>query len=117
MSTADPYGAQAHARAMAGTRVEAMPTQLERVRRQYAQQPTDLMRYQYLSALQDRNERLFYALLRSDIQAYMPIVYTPTVGEACQQFGHIMRRPKGMYISIRHRSRVRDILRNWPVED
>ena len=97
--------------------VESEATQMARIRLQYAQQPSDLMRYQYLSALQDRNERLFYALLRSDIQTYMPIVYTPTVGEACQQFGHIMRRPKGMYISIRHRGRVREILRNWLVQD
>ncbi|NDG63772.1 MAG: NAD-dependent malic enzyme [Planctomycetes bacterium] len=73
--------------------------------------------YQFLSALQDRQERLFYSLLRSDFQRYMPIVYTPTVGEACQKFGHIMRRPKGMYLSMNRRGKLAQVLRNWPVKD
>jgi malate dehydrogenase (oxaloacetate-decarboxylating)(NADP+) len=97
--------------------VETHHLQLQRARVQFDAQPTDLGRYQFMSALHDRQERLFFALIRSDFQRFMPIVYTPTVGEACQRFGHIMRRPKGMYISIRHRGRIAQVLRNWPVRD
>jgi len=97
--------------------VESHPLQLHRARAQFDAQLTDLGRYQFMSALHDRQERLFFALIRSDFQRFMPIVYTPTVGEACQRFGHIMRRPKGMYISIRHRGRIAKVLRNWPVRD
>jgi len=97
--------------------VETMGVQLDRARLQFEQQSSDLGRYQFLSALQDRQERLFYALLRSDFQRYMPIVYTPTVGEACQKFGHIMRRPKGMYLSMRRKGKLAQVLRNWPVKD
>lgn len=96
---------------------EPMEVQLDRARLQFEQQTSDLAKYQFLSALQDRQERLFYALLRSDFQRYMPIVYTPTVGEACQKFGHIMRRPKGMYISLHRRGEIARVLRNWPVDD
>ena len=87
---------------------------LQRARLHLSQKPNDLERYIYLSELQDRNERAFYQLLRSDPPQYMPIVYTPTVGEACQKFGHILRRPKGLYCSVRHRGRLDDLLRNWP---
>jgi malate dehydrogenase (oxaloacetate-decarboxylating)(NADP+) len=97
--------------------VDDSATQQERARVQLAMRANDLERYIFLSELQDRNERLFYQLLRSDPARYMPIVYTPTVGEACQKFGHIMRRPKGLYLSLKHRGRVADILRNWPEID
>jgi malate dehydrogenase (oxaloacetate-decarboxylating)(NADP+) len=65
----------------------------------------------------DNDETLFFRLLMSDPAAYMPLVYTPTVGEACQQFGHILRRPRGLYISSKRRGRIREILRNWPERD
>jgi malate dehydrogenase (oxaloacetate-decarboxylating)(NADP+) len=97
--------------------VEGLDTQLLRMRAHLDAKPTALERYIYLSELQDRNEHLFYSLLRSDLPAYMPLVYTPTVGEACQRFGHIMRRPKGLYISMRRKGRVAEILRNWPERD
>ena len=97
--------------------VQVMATQLERARQQCAAQPTPLAKYEYLSDLQDRHERLFYSLLRTDFEQYMPIVYTPTVGEACQKFSQIMRRPKGMYLSLGHKGRLAQVLRNWPVED
>ncbi len=96
---------------------ESLEVQLDRARRQFDAQGSDLAKYQYLSALQDRQERLFYALLRSDFDRYMPIVYTPTVGEACQKFGHILRRPKGMYLSVKRRGNLAKVLRNWPIRD
>jgi malate dehydrogenase (oxaloacetate-decarboxylating)(NADP+) len=97
--------------------VEDSATQLDRQRLQLEQKPTALEKYIYLSELQDRNERLYYQLLTSAPADYMPLVYTPTVGEACQKFGHIMRRPKGLYVSLRRRGRIKEVLRNWPVKD
>ena len=67
----------------------------------------DLQKYLVLSDLQARNEALFYAVLMSDPARYMPLVYTPTVGEACQKFGHIFRQPRGIYLPIRDRKSTR----------
>ena len=77
----------------------------------------DLQKYLVLSDLQARNETLFYSVLMSDPAYYMPLVYTPTVGEACQKFGHIFRSPRGMHLPISARGRVREILGNWPAKD
>jgi malate dehydrogenase (oxaloacetate-decarboxylating)(NADP+) len=77
----------------------------------------DLQKYLVLSDLQSRNETLFYAVLMSDPAAYMPLVYTPTVGEACQKFGHIFRQARGIYLPITARDRLTDLLRNWPEKD
>jgi malate dehydrogenase (oxaloacetate-decarboxylating)(NADP+) len=96
---------------------ETSETQLQRIRLHLEQKPSALEKYIYLSELQDRNERLYYQLLTSDPAAYMPLVYTPTVGEACQKFGHIMRRPKGLYVSLRRRGHIKEVLRNWPEKD
>ncbi len=98
-------------------KVETTEIQLERQRIQLSHKPTDLEKYVFLSELQDRNERLYYQLLTSAPAEFMPLVYTPTVGEACQRFGHIMRRPKGLYVSARRKGRIRDVLRNWPEKD
>jgi malate dehydrogenase (oxaloacetate-decarboxylating)(NADP+) len=76
-----------------------------------------LQKYLVLSDLQARNETLFYAVLMSDPATYMPLVYTPTVGEACQKYAHIFRSARGMYLPITARGRVREILGNWPEED
>jgi malate dehydrogenase (oxaloacetate-decarboxylating)(NADP+) len=74
----------------------------------------DLQKYLVLSDLQARNETLFYAVVMSDPATYLPLVYTPTVGEACQKFGHIFRQARGMYLPISARGQVREILGNWP---
>ena len=97
--------------------VDTEELQLKRVHFQLSHKTTDLEKYIFLSSLQDNDEILFYRTLMSDPAHFMPLVYTPTVGEACQKFAHILRRPKGLYVSIRRRGRVRDVLRNWPEKD
>src|SRR3989442_7624244 len=97
--------------------VDDLETQARRALAQLDAKTTDLERYIYLSSLQDTDETLFYRLLMSDPARFLPLVYTPTVGEACQKFGHIIRRPRGLYVSITRRGRVREILRNWPERD
>jgi malate dehydrogenase (oxaloacetate-decarboxylating)(NADP+) len=97
--------------------IDNAETQIQRILLQLGQKPTDLEKYVYLSQLQDTDETLFYRILMSDPAHYLPLVYTPTVGEACLQFGHIIRRPKGLYLSIKRKGHVREILRNWPERD
>jgi malate dehydrogenase (oxaloacetate-decarboxylating)(NADP+) len=97
--------------------VTTIERQVARRRAEIAGLDNDLQKYLVLSDLQARNETLFYAVLMSDPAAYMPLVYTPTVGEACQKFGHIFRQSRGIYLPISARGRVRDILRNWPDQD
>jgi malate dehydrogenase (oxaloacetate-decarboxylating)(NADP+) len=96
---------------------ETQDLQLQRVNLQLAQKPTDLERYIYLMNLLDHNETLFYRTLMSDPARFLPIVYDPTIGEACLKFGHIYRQARGMYLSIMRRGEVRDVLKNWPEKD
>jgi len=91
--------------------------QLQRVMQQLATKDTDLERYIYLINLLDHNERLFYRTIMSDPARFLPIVYDPTIGEACLRFGHIYRQPRGMYLSITRRGKVKEILKNWPQRD
>src|SRR5689334_2227139 len=77
----------------------------------------DLQKYLVLSDLQARNETLFYAVVMSDPATYLPLVYTPTVGEACQKFAHIYREARGMYLPITARGRLRELLGHWPEKD
>ena len=90
----------------------SMAQQLDRVYQSLQRKQTPLERYIYLAALQDRNETLFYRLLHEHIDELMPIVYTPVVGEACQEFSHIFRRPRGLFISYEQRHQIDRILRN-----
>jgi len=103
-------------RGLLPARVVPKEEQMERVMRNLEAESTPLERYIFLTALQDRNETLFYRVLVDNITRLMPIVYTPTVGEACRQFGHIFRRPRGLYVSIEDRGRVAELIANWPEE-
>lgn len=85
--------------------IDTPAVQVERVLHQVARRPSDLGRYILLSALWDNDETLFFRVLMSDPARFMPLVYTPTVGEACQEFGHIIRRPRGLYLSAKRRGR------------
>lgn len=87
--------------------------QLQRTYENYRSQPDDLAKYVYLAALHDRNEVLFFRMLYEHVEEMMPIVYTPTVGKACQRFSHIYRRARGVYVTLRHRGRIAEVLRNW----
>ena len=98
-------------------RVHTMAEQELRVLGNIRDKPTDLERYLYLIALQDRNENLFYRIIMNNLEEMMPIIYTPTVGKACQEFQHIYRKPRGFYVTANDRGRIREILENWPHED
>lgn len=96
---------------------ETIDTQLQRVLMQLGHKTTDLDRYIYLVNLLDHNETLFYKTVMSDPFRFLPIIYDPTIGEACIKFGHIYRQPRGMYISLKHRGRIKEVLSNWPTKD
>ena len=95
-------------------RILTQEQQVEKVLENFRGLTTDIEKHIYLISLQDRNERLFYRVVMDHIEEMMPIIYTPTVGEACQLYGHIWRRPRGLFITSKDRGRVADILMNWP---
>ena len=104
-------------RGLLPSRVATLAQQEERVLRNVRGQPTALSKYRYLTGLLDRNTTLFYRLVVDNLDEIMPIIYTPTVGQACQQYGHVFRQARGLFIGINDRGRVVDILRNWPYSD
>lgn len=97
--------------------VETIERQLERVMGHLEQKPSDLERYVYLMGLCDRNETLFYKTLMSDPARFVPIVYDPTIADACLAFGHLYRRSRGMYVTRDMKGRMAEVLRNWPHRD
>ena len=91
--------------------------QVERILENFKMKENDLEKYIFLLSLEDRNRNLFYRVVMENLDTMMPIIYTPTVGKACQQFGHIFRRPRGLYISSNFKGRIADLLANWPYDD
>lgn len=91
--------------------------QIERVMEALRRKENDLERYILLNSLQDRSRRLFFSVAVSHLEEIMPLIYTPTVGQACQEFSRIFRRSKGFYITPEDRGRIHDILANWPEKD
>lgn len=97
--------------------IQTIDDQVKRFLTTYKKRSTDLERYIDLASLQDRNETLYYHIITKFIVEMMPMIYTPTVGQACQQFGQIFRRSHGMYISQNDRGHIADLLQNWPRKD
>ena len=98
-------------------RVCSQEQQVARVLENLRRKDSDLERYIFMMALQDRNEKLFYRLILDHLEEIVPIIYTPTVGRACQEYGHIFQRPRGMFISIEDADRIANLLCNWPYKD
>jgi malate dehydrogenase (oxaloacetate-decarboxylating) len=99
------------------TVVKTLEEQVEHCWHEFSTRRDDLDKHIYLRALQDRNETLFYRLLREHIPETLPIVYTPTVGEACQRFSEIYRRPRGLFVSYAERDHLDEVIRNRPLRD
>ena len=99
------------------TAVTSQSTQLTRVLANLHRQESNIARYIFLNSLQNRNERLFFRLVSENIKEMLPIIYTPTVGEACQQFAHIYQQQKGLTLSVNHRGHIKEVLQNWPQTD
>ena len=97
--------------------IHTIEEQVIRVMENFRRKPNDLERYIFMIGLQDRNETLFYRIMMDYLEEMMPIIYTPTVGQACQLYGHILRRPRGLFITKKAKGRITEVLRNWPYED
>ena len=98
-------------------RVSSPAEQEDRVMGNLRAKESDLERYIALISLQDRNETLFYRLAMNHIEEIMPLIYTPTVGKACQQFSHIYRRPRGIWLTPDDAGRIATVLQNAPFDD
>ena len=109
----DAYGL----RGLLPPRVMSQDEQMERILPGVRSKSSPLEQYAYLVALHDRNVTLFYRLVMDHLEELMPVLYTPTVGQACEEFGRIFRRSRGMYITAADRGRVADVLANWPQDD
>ncbi|MEE9208213.1 MAG: NAD-dependent malic enzyme [Gemmatimonadota bacterium] len=98
-------------------RVCSQDVQMERILENLRRKATDIERYIFLLALHGRNERLFYRTAVDHIEEIMPLIYTPTVGQACKEYAHIFRQSKGFYITPEDRGGIRRLLDNWPRRD
>jgi malate dehydrogenase (oxaloacetate-decarboxylating)(NADP+) len=97
--------------------VSSQSAQENRVLKNMRRKTDDIEKYIYLIALQERNERLFYRLVIDHIDELMPLIYTPTVGQACREFSHIFRNTRGFYVTPEDKGSIRKILDNWPQDD
>jgi malate dehydrogenase (oxaloacetate-decarboxylating) len=97
--------------------ISTVEQQLARNYENFKRKESDIERYIFLAALQDRNETLFYRLVQEHIREMMPVIYTPVVGEACQYYSHLYRRPRGLYVPYPQRHEIDLLLNNAPVND
>ncbi len=95
-------------------RISTQEQQIQHVMYNVRRKPNNLEKYLYLIGLQDRNERLYYKTLVENLEELSPIIYTPTVGLACQEYSHLYRRPRGLFITRYDRGHIREVLQNWP---
>ena len=98
-------------------RIFPQALRVQHVMNNIRRKPNNLEKYLYLVGLQDRNEKLFYRVLIDNMEELSPIVYTPTVGLACQEYSRIFRRPRGMFLSKYEQGRMKEVLQNWPHRD
>ena len=98
-------------------KISNLKNQINRAYENFRKKPNDLEKYIFLTELQNRNETLYFKLILDNIEEMMPIIYTPTVGEACQHYGDIYRRPKGLYLSYNFKGKVKSLLKNWANND
>src|SRR5690606_18163756 len=98
-------------------RIFTIEQQSARVLENIRRKSTALEKYIFLVSLQERNQTLFYRVVLDHIQELMPLIYTPTVGQACQEYGHIFRRAQGLYITTEDRGHVAECVNNWPEDD
>lgn len=98
-------------------KIATLDVQLERNLKNLRRRKDDIDKYTFLSALQSRNESLFYRLIIDNIEEMMPLIYTPTVGQACKEYAHLYRRPRGMYITAEDKGEIKTVLENWPYRD
>ncbi|XP_026447658.1 NADP-dependent malic enzyme-like [Papaver somniferum] len=94
--------------------VVSQDIQVKKMMHNMRQYKVPLQRYMAMMDLQNMNERLFYKVLINNVEELLPVVYTPTVGEACQKYGSIFRRPQGLYISLKEKGKILEVLKNWP---
>jgi malate dehydrogenase (oxaloacetate-decarboxylating)(NADP+) len=104
-------------RGLLPARVQTMEEQVLRTLENFRGKPNDIEKYVFMISLQERNKTLFYRVVMDYIEEMMRIIYTPTVGQACLEYGHIFRRPRGIFISAKDRGRMPELLRNWPYQD
>jgi len=97
--------------------VQSMEAQVLRVLENFRRKSNDIEKYLFMIGLQDRNKTLFYRVVIDYIEEMLPVIYTPTVGQACMEYGHLFRRPRGIFISVKDRGRMPEILRNWPYQN